>query len=282
MSASISNITLTATVIPVGGIVSLDVQTPDSTGTWLLTRQAAGGEAVVLYDGPAAPLNPNWLDVGDLTGQPLNPALEYTYTFTSASGSATATATPAATVQVEPDPYVLIMLRVLQAGFASLALPAGWKKRPQVIHAMPIAGQPPLPLLTIQLDLVQQRDVPIGHGINNDMTDQNTYAIEETVHRRFRVTVLTSSVDEREFYRDCVIAFFKAVLVPILEARGNNIRHDFQSVSSQVVGEQMNPGFYFAELGLAFDGVLSVNLTTNYGVIEAVATNIEATEGFGL
>jgi hypothetical protein len=132
---------------------------------------------------------------------------------------------------------------------------------PQVVVSMPLVGQPPLPLVTVNEDLLQQQDVPIGHGINTAQIE-NIYQVDEIVERRYRVTVMTSSTDERDFWKWTVLALFKTMLVPVLLEMGQDVNSSFQAASSQVMDPA--PGFYFCDIMLTFSGIFPARVTTSY------------------
>jgi hypothetical protein len=203
--------------------------------------------------------------MGDGLNQPLDPSLTYTYAFTTVSGTVTEAVQPACTIEIAYDDYLRLLVRVLQAGITSLVPPSGtvFPRKPVVFVSMPLTGTPPIPCIGINEDLLQQDIVPIGHGIDTDTTN-NFYDISEIVNRRYRVTIITSSPDERTFYQMAVIAIFKSILIPLLESMGQDVTSRYQATSSQVVDTE--PGFYFCEISLEFSGVMPLKINTNYGV----------------
>lgn len=272
--------TLTAEVAPCGGIVILQMES-DQTGAWTLTRTPTSSDVpdpYVLYSGPPIDLltssvSRTWVDYGDGTNLPLESSLEYTWTFTAGTEAETRIATPALTIVVAFDDYLRLFVRVLQSGVANVLLPTptdgslAIRNRPNVIISMPLVGSPTLPVITINNDLTAQDDstVPIGRGVNTDTT-RNMYQITELVRRRFKVTILVSSTDEREFWTWVVLALFKSVLIDLLLGMGQNITSGFQAAASQV--NDPPPGFYFADIMLEFTGDFPVRITTNYPVVE--------------
>lgn len=267
--------TLSSEIVPCGGIVRLRMVS-DAAGTWTLMRSPTSPDVAapfILLSG-AAPEDGYWLDYGDGTNLPLDQATTYTYTLTVGSDPpAVQVVTPAASIDVAYDDFLRLLVRVLQAGIAalnppSMPTPGGFaiRNRPQVIISMPLVGQPPLPCVTVNEDLLQQQFVPIGHGIDN-ATVVNLYQVDEIVDRRYRVTVMTSSVDERDFWKWVVLALFKTMLVPVLIEMGQDVSSEFQAASSQVLDPP--PGFYFCDIMLQFSGIFPVRVTTSFPIVES-------------
>jgi hypothetical protein len=275
----VSNNVLTCTVVPCGGIVNIDLVSTD-TGTWLLTRAPTANllNTYILYEGPPLVLpiaSPYYLDIGDGNNGPLNQQTNYTYTFTTWSGSVSQAITPASTIEIEYDDYLQLLVNMLSAGVQSLTPPA-WLRttgKPAVFISMPLVAQPPIPCITINEDLMQQEEVPIGHGINTDQI-LNFYQIQEIVNRRYRVTVITSSVQEREYWKLAVISLFKSILVPVLHKMGQDISSTFQAASSQINPPEAQPGFYFCDIMLEFSGILPVRITTSFPPVESFAFSV--------
>jgi hypothetical protein len=268
---------LNASVVPCGGIVVLNYYNdPESppVGPWALTRVASGSTdpAVTLYAGAPVVLT---IDSGYPTNIPLNPATTYVYTLTDPSGSVSVSVQPASTVTIQTDDLTTLLIRMLQAGIAGITLPDPAWIRPKILHAMPLTGRPALPIITLADQLLQQQFVPLGENVNTDYT-LNQYYINDIIMRHYRITILTTTVLERQFYRDTVIGLFKSVMGPLLEQIGQNVTHRYQAASSQVVGEVNNPGFYFCDINLELTGVFNILVTTNYGVIAIIDPEITA------
>lgn len=260
-------------VAPTGGIVILKLASAAPAVSWSLVRSVVSGsnlvEQTTLFTAPEC-IQPVFLDIGDGTKAPLNPTQNYQYAFTTASGTVvTPQILPSASITLEPDHLTAILLRALTSGFRSLVIPAGFSNRPQVFHAMPMGIQPTLPMVSLNGTLMQQADIPIGQNNPNNI-DTNTLVIGGLALRHYTIAVMTSTVDEREFYRDAVLAIFNAILGPILNAIGENATHRFQVHSSQVTGAGQQPGFYFSEILLELTGSFSVAVSTTYGVIESI------------
>lgn len=249
-------------VLPTGGIVVIDATSADAA-PWRLTRTPGktAVDTITLYEGAAAINNPFYLDYGEGLNGPLDQATAYTYEFTTESGSISQTVTPANTMVLAYDDLLPVLVRILQAGMDALYPSTNFKARPSVFISMPLTGSPPLPCISINEDLLQQSIVPLGHGMNTD-TIRNSYDISEIVERRYRVTVMTSSVQERTFYEMAVIALFKSVLIPLLSAMGQDVTSRFQAASSQQMDTA--PGFYFCDMMLEFHGDLPLRITTAF------------------
>lgn len=267
------------TVVPSGGIVSITLTSSSATG-WQLERFVDQGGtlvsgAVLDIGSPTPPVSgtaATWmrvLDVGDGTNAPLDSSLSYAYTFTtSVSGVTTPAIAVGSTITIEQDDLTLILVRLFQSGLRSLALPKNFK-RPSVFHAMPLAGHPTLPFVTISQVQMHQAQVPVGQDNLTQYLDNNATVTTQAA-RRYSVAVLTETVEEREFYRDALIGIFNTILGPILDSIGQNSTHDFMVENNQVVSEDRAPGFYYAELMLSFTGTYNVRVTSNYGIIQTI------------
>lgn len=270
-------------VAPTGGIVILKLKSEAPADSWSLVRAVVSGtgltQQVTLVEFPTSPI-PVYLDIGDGTLEPLDPTLNYQYTFTTAAGTAvTDSIQPAAAITIEPDPITSILLRALESGLRSLTIPAAFRDRPRVFHAMPMNIQPTLPMISLNDTLLQQAEIPIGQN-NLANFSSNTQVIGGQAMRHYTIAVMTTTVKERLFYRDAVLAIFHAILGTILQAIGENATHRFQVHSSQVVGSDTQPGFFFAEILLEISGGFSVGVTTSYGVIKQIIGSDETGELF--
>jgi hypothetical protein len=261
-------------VAPTGGIAILKLKSAGSS--WSLVRSVISGtgttQPVTLFS--ACDSVPVFVDIGDGTKAPLDPTLSYQYTFTTSKGTVTAgPIVPSASIVLEPDHLTQIMLRALTSGVRSLVLPANFRNVPSVFHAMPMGAQPTIPMITLNGTLLQQGDIPIGQNNPNNRL-ANTLKIGGQALRHYTIAVLTTTVEEREYYRDAVLGIFHSILGTILAAIGDNATHRFQVHSSQVTGDGMQPGFYYAEMMLELTGSFAVGVSTTYGVInEIVARN---------
>jgi hypothetical protein len=265
-------------VAPTGGIVILKLWSAALASSWSLVRSIVSGAAtsqqVTLFSSPGSPV-PVFVDVGDGTKAPLDPALSYQYTFRTSAGTVTTDPIiPSASIVLEQDQLTTIMLRALTSGVRSLVLPASFRNTPPVFHAMPMGSQPTIPMISLNGTLLQQGDIPIGQNNPNNMTD-NMLIIGGQALRHYTIAVLASTVEEREYYRDAVLAIFHSILGTILAAIGENASHRFQVHSSQVTGDGMQPGFYYAEILLELTGSFAVGVSTTYGAIREIVAQDE-------
>jgi hypothetical protein len=265
---------ITTEILPTGGIVALTLSSADQVGPWILTRSIVGSSlpAVTVYNGP--PLSPpqapafpmDWIDAGDGDVLPLSPTKSYTWTFTTQAGTVTTAAvTPACMITVLPDDIADLILKMLQAGIESLRIPAGFANKPKIMHAMPLTGQPSLPIISFNEDMLQQSFVGIGDSVNPD-TVANSYSVSAVVSRRYSITIMATTVQERKFYRDSIISIFRTMCGPALNRLGTNITHKFQAADSQVTSRDQSPGFYYSTIMLDLDGMFNVEVTTDYGI----------------
>lgn len=283
----------TPSPIPTGGAILLDLTLPSGAmsaqSPMTLSRAATVSGVtsafVPLYSGDALPL---FIDAGDSLPQPLTAGTAYTYRLADPTGSVeTAAILPASALVLETDDTTKLLVRLLQAGLTNITLPPGIQSaqapnqgRPQVSSAMPITGFPVLPYVVVNEDLVQQENVPIGQNVTqpdgNNLWTQASYA-----RKIWRVSVLSRTSDERDFYRDALIAIFQSILGSVFQHIGANMSHRYQASSSQTADEYQgkSPGFYFADIMLEVLGTFNTGIRTFYGLIEAIQTNVVLPDG---
>ena len=269
-------------LVPCGGVVSLQLQSSTVSG-WSLTRYVdqggtlVSGTSLLLPDPTPAPAGStyipyiNYIDIGEGLNAPLNQSLAYAYTFTVVSGGTDVSiTTPAisvgATLTINQDDLTQIFIRVMQAGLNALIVPNNFKRKPSVFHAMPVAGQPTLPFVAISQVTMQQVQVPIGQNVMSNY-QSNLLSITDLTKRRYSIAIMTTTAEEREFYRDAVISIFKTILGPLLESIGQNVSHDFMVDTGQVTQDRDAPGFYYCECLVEITGTFNVTVSTNYGFI---------------
>ena len=265
------------TVSPTGGIIVLEPNSTTDFSSWSLTRyfvvsgQAVSGVQLVHGAAGASPTQV-FIDIGEGVNAPLDSNSLYAYGFETSNGTImTPALSPACSVVLEQDNVSAILYRALQSGIASLALPAGFNSKPQIIHAMPLAGDgvPVLPSIAFNETLLQPQSFRIGEDVDEDSA-VNEWQIAVQALRHYTIFIMATTVREREYYKDAVIGIFSSLL-PVLGKIGNNVSHRFQSTGSQLVGRQNEPGYYFAEILLEFTGLYSIGITTSYGVVSGFA-----------
>lgn len=261
--------------IPTGGAIMLDFLQGAATsalqGTVTISRVVNGGSPVQIWTGPAAEMN-YFIDANDGSAGPLQSGSQYAYAITDQSGSYTTPAvSPVSQFAVIQNSDVAFMVRLFEAAVATIAVPSTITKRPSVTNAMPITGTPPLPMIAVNLDLVQQEDIPIGQDVGAPNPDL-TITLGGYAKWMWRLSILCSDAPARDFWRDAVIAIFQALCPSVFAPIGRNISHKYQAASYQVVNESKNlsPGFYGADVLLEIEGVLNTTLTTNIQLIETI------------
>lgn len=282
MSGSVPQ--LTAAIVPIGGVILLTMPTYSTpaaiaaAGTTTLQRQAGGGSNpwVTLYTGPPLAV---WVDPGDYLPSSLRPATSYMYQLTDANGTAVAgPLLPVATVSPAEDTLTQLVIRLLQAGVNNLTLPTGIGSV-QVTTQMPLGGWQALPFIVVNLDLLQQQDTNIGEDFENPNVN-NKWTIATFAKYIWRVSILSRSATERDYYRNSIIMLLRVLKATVFSQIGSNMRHDIQAASGVDVNEWegKSPGFYYADVMFTVEGSLDAIVTTNYGLIEnfAVSTQVRA------
>ena len=279
--------TVNLTPIPTGGAVRLDMPDylvpPSGVTNMVLSRAVSGatglGTFTQLYSGAPQPL---YFDLGDSLPGPLSPATAYVYQVADSTGTTQiGPVVPAPSLQPQADPLTQMFLRLLQAGISNLTLPPGFGTAPQVTTKMPQGGLQALPLIVVNLDLIQQSEIGIGTNVVNPNAG-NQWTIWVNATRVWRVSVLSQDVEERDFYRDALISIWQVLLATVFDQLAESVTRDVQAASgtesSEWVGQ--TPGFYYADIMMHFDGVLNTTIITGYGLIEKFAVTVEA-EGPG-
>ncbi len=272
--------TLKPVPIPTGGAVGITFTTAIS-GDITLSRAPFGdtglGPWTIIYNGP--PLNDKGinqfvLDLGNdisIPG-PLLSTSQYVYQLTDSTGTIQSDPlTPVYSIDLDRIDFSKIMIGLLQGSINSAALPAGIN-RARAMHVMPLNGLPPMPFVVINPELVQQEEVPIGQDIPNPIaTEDLTKTIwtrTEFANHVFRVSIFSLNAEERDYYRDLVLATFKISLGYVFAELGLDITHRYQANSFQLQRptEGMVPGFYGCDVMLEFIGTTNVSVVTTYGI----------------
>jgi hypothetical protein len=180
--------------------------------------------------------------------------------------------TPSSSFISEPDQLTQILLRLLQGAINSMTLPAGIK-RPVLTIKMPTNGWQAMPFIVVNLDLIQQTEVEIGEDVPQP-TNDNVWTLFANAKRCWRVTIMSQDAEERDFYRDTLLAVFRVLKATAFGPLGQNVTHTFQAASYSSAEEYqgVTPGFYGADLLFEIDGLFPTAVLTNYLPIK----NVEA------
>lgn len=276
---------INATVIPTGGAISISLITAPS-GAINISRATSGASGLsaftTLYSG--SPLNLNYdnslyLDLGDqLPGNVLLPNTQYVYQLTDVTGTyQTPPLTPVSSLQLDVIDFVPVLISLLQGAINAATLPPGVQFC-RVLQAMPLNGIPAMPFVVINPDLVQQEYVPIGMAAINlggqliQPGQVNIYTQPAGVRNVFRISIFSFNPQERDFYRDFVLAVFRISLISVFQSLGLDWQHDFQASSFQTTTTQDGqvPGFYACDVMLTLTGTNNVTLITTYNIIETI------------
>lgn len=262
-----------ATVVPTGGAVLL--QFPSyfpvlpTAGQLTINRSVSGsGIWTTVYQGPPVGA---FIDVGDGLPAPLDATTSYLWQVFDDNGSAVAgPLIPVASFLGTPDQLSQILIRLLQGAINGMRLPPGIQPT-QVTTRMPQNGWQAMPFIVVNLDLIQQTEVAIGEDVINPTPDNN-WTLFANAKRVWRVTVMSQDVEERDFYRDFLLAVFRVLKATAFGPLGINVTHSFQAASyaSAQEYEGVAPGFYAADLMLELDGIFPVAVLTNYPVITQI------------
>jgi hypothetical protein len=136
---------------------------------------------------------------------------------------------------------------------------------------MPLVGLPPMPFVTINQNLIQQMEVPIGESVQN-VGKSGAQIITELASRTYLISVFSTSATERDYYREAIIGIFKSLYASILQPSGLDVRHKWQAASGQVADDikGTGPGFYYSDVTLSFDGTVNIKVAPIFGVIEHI------------
>jgi hypothetical protein len=257
--------------VPTGGAITLSISASGSG--MVLSRAVSGvgglGPFTTLYSGsPVAA----YIDAGDYLPAPLSSGSLYVYQLQDANGTTQSAAyQPSPQLNVEIEPWLYLMIRLFQAGISNLTPPNGVNSNVQVLQQMPIVGIPPMPFVTINQDLIQQQEVPVGQSISQpDYT--GTWAVTEQAKRVFRITVMATNTADRDYYRDACIGIFISLIASVFNNLGDNVTHRWQASSYQMADDPngMSPGFYGADILCEVKGTFNIAITQNYGIMETI------------
>lgn len=262
--------------IPTGGVVRLSMPgylVPASGVTCMLVSRAVSGATGLgaftpIYSGGVVPV---FLDVGDGLPAPLDPATNYVWQVSDATGTTqTQAVVPASTIETIPDQLTQVLIRSLQGSLNAATIPQGIPL-PTVMTQMPQGGWPAPPYITVNLELIQQREVAIGEDVPNP-DQNNNWTMYANAKRVWRVTVFCRLAEERDFFRDYLLIVFRVLKATAFGPIGLDVHHSFQAVSYTDAEEYSahTPGFYGADLMFEIDGVFPTVVLTGYGIIAQV------------
>lgn len=268
---------VTVQAVPTGGAVLLRMpeylQPPSGVTQMTLAVAVSGsggmGSFTTFYSGVTSPV---YLDTGEAYPAPLVPTVQYVYQVADSRGTTqTDPVTPACSMTTQPDQLSQVMLRLMQ-GFVN-AVPlqgSGWI-RPQLSIQFPRNGLQAMPFIVLNLDLIQQTEVQIGEDVENPDLD-NDWTLFANAKRMWRTTVMSASAEERDWWRDSLLAAFRAMIPTAFQPMGYNVSHSFQAASYTDAREWEGhgPGFYGADVMTELDGVFPVAVLTGYGIIREI------------
>ena len=276
-----SNLPVHAVAIPTGGAIMLNmdpyIQPAPGINNITISIATSSGSGLSgftqIYSG--API-PRYLDVGDSLPQPLDGNTAYVYQVMDNLGGSVQTepVTPSWAIENTPDQLTQILMRLLQGAINNMPLPQGIQKT-QVMTTMPMNGYQAMPFIIASPELIQQTDVQLGDDYPNP--DQgNNWTLWALVNRIWRVSVMSVTPEERDFYRDQLLAAFRVFKATAFGPLGIEVTHKFQAASYTSAEEHEGhiPGFYGADLMYELQGIFPVTVLTNYGVIKTVEFDI--------
>jgi hypothetical protein len=131
-----------------------------------------------------------------------------------------------------------------------------------------------MPFITVNVDLIQQTEVEIGEDFVSPTPDNN-WTLFANARRIWRVTIMSQDAEERDFYRDSLLAVFRVLKATAFGPLGLDVSHTFQAVSysSAQEWEGVAPGFYAADLMLEINGIFPAAVLTAYPVILQIVSN---------
>ena len=260
-------------LVPTGGAITLAVNAVGSGVTFSRAVSGASGIGAytTLYSGAASGIV-QYLDTGDLLPAPLSSGSIYVYQLVDNNGTFTSPGyQPAPQLNVEIEPWLSTMIRLFQAGLSNITPPNSVSSSVQVLQQMPIVGLPPMPFVTINQDLIQQEEIPIGQNVEiPDWT--GGWTITAQAKRVFRISIMATNTSDRDFYRDAIIGIFESLVLAVFNPLSNDVRHRWQASSYQMANDPsgMGPGFYGADVLCELQGSLNIQITPNYGNIETI------------
>lgn len=261
-----------------GGAVILQ---PAVSGAWTLDRAVSGNTFVQIASGNYMGTGV-FIDTGDGLPGPLDPTAFYLYQLTDVNGTVTSPAIqPSNAVNLDIEPLTSMLIRLLQGAINGIvadgSIPPGVAPPNKVLLAMPIGGLPALPIITINLDLLQQTEIPIGQSFPFVNQRDGSFVLIGNAKRVYTISVLASDALTRDFYREAIARWWLVIVSTVLTKIGQNVGHRYQVASGQVAKDEKMPGFYYSDLMVELNGAFNVDITPSYGLIETITISTGST-----
>ena len=274
--------TITFDVSPTGGCIVLEIMldpTLDMNTTNIVIQRYTGSLSATpqtLFSGLYTD-SPLVVDDGMQMSNHLDFGTTYFYTVTDPNGTVTTPGiVPASTLIVTPSYIDKLLFRLFTAGIKAVSTPAGVTPGSEirVLQAMSLAKGDVMPFIVMNLDLEQQREVPIGRAVVS--TFGKIWTIPSIVFKQYSVWILTRSAVERDFYKDACIGVLLSIMTNVMERIGSNISYSYQAAQSQVVSPEpeFSPGFYEADVHLDIEGTFNISIEINQPLIESIVYGV--------
>lgn len=280
-------------IVPTGGAILLSISSGGSAGYsgFTIQRSADGGATwIQIYSGvPDAVANPliQYLDTGEPNPIPLVPTTGYQYwiqdAITPSISAMTDVLYPVSQISIIQDYSTETWRRLLSAGVSALAVPAGYKN-PTFLYQMPLTATPQLPFITMNLDLLQQAQIPIGFSQPYEQQASEALAasgigvwtIQGLQERRYSIYVVCNSYQERDYYQEAILGILFG-LQSTLIIGNQQITFSYQVTQGTIEGDESQPGFYYSQVMLDTTHVAMTEIKSTTGEFSAII--MEATQG---
>lgn len=274
-------ISISGSVAPTGGVVVLQVS--GIAGAPLVYSRSIGSGAYSTIYTVTNPIKSYdvFVDYGEGLQGPL-PSNQGNYNYQVSDSVTTGVCSglvPYQSLLVQPDFATILVERSLEAGILNLTLPSGYQ-RPSVIHEMPRAGYQALPYILINQITLEQSNTQIGQDVPSVQitpTGAPSQTLAVLARRTWRCEVFCRTAGEREYYRDAVLSIFQSILASIFQPLQLDISHSFIVHSDQMVGKDLDPGFYFSDILFRTEGIFNVGLNPSYSTINNILSDIVST-----
>ena len=272
-----------ASAIPTGGAALVQYVV---SGAFTLSRAVSGMPYTQLASGFVQfTTNENpliFIDIGDGLPGPLDPTAFYLYQLSDANGVLTSEPVqPASTVVLDIEPLTGILIRLFQGALNASVLPPGIVTPGKITLAMPVNSFLPLPIITLNLDLLQQEGVPIGQSFPHVNQLDGSFVIFGQAKRIYTISILAADGLTRDFFREALVRWWLAIITFALQPIGQSTSHRYQVASGQVAkdADGKAPGFYYADLMIELNGSFNVSISQNFGLIEKIDVTVNYPDG---